>query len=224
MADVQAKLGKVSKFEDGESTNAGGVGAGQLDPMPAPRQNRDVVARLAQAMLDVEVLARVIERDPPSAAEQLDCVRGSIQAAINAARAGDADTELASRNGADAVSGLGQIVAAYQVISGIPANLITTGEASKIPAHMNRPLARFTWHVLAEIDLVGTAHRVEVQLDEADGALTLCILDDGANSGPNVSARYLQRARQIATDIGAEFGARVEEDYGTTVCIRLPLD
>jgi signal transduction histidine kinase len=188
---------------------------------------------MAQILAYVNTKAQAVEGymetgNMEEAREQLDQLAGAARLAYTDAREGILALRTQAGPGRSFRQALEQFVEAWQLQSGIPAELHVHGEVEPGPL-ADLQLLRIVQEALANTRKHSEAGRVVVSIERRPGALTVLIQDNGVGFDPAALARTdfprfgLAIMRERAESVGGTLDVDSSPGGGTRVRINVPL-
>ena len=183
---------------------------------------------LSNAILQIEVVERLMARDPALAGAELRLLRDVLRRELTDVRSyisqlrppvlADLGLSGAVRDAAEQVAG----------ILGVPIVVELDPAIDDLPASADLVVLRIVQESLQNVRKHAHASRVDIRATRKDGDLVLEIQDDGhgfTQSKASDSGRHtfgIQFMRERAQSIGARFEVRSRLDDGTSVRLVIP--
>lgn len=183
---------------------------------------------LSNAILQIEVVERLMARDPALAGAELRLLRDVLRRELAAVRSyisqlrppilADLGLSGAVRDAAEQVAG----------ILGVPIVVELDPAIDDLPASADLVVLRIVQESLQNVRKHAHASRVDIRATRKEGDLVLEIQDDGhgfTRSEASESGRHafgIQFMRERAQSIGARFEVRSRLDDGTSVRLVIP--
>jgi two-component system NarL family sensor kinase len=194
------------------------------------REIHDTLAQqLTAIVLQLEAAEAFVERSPGRAGSLVVTARDLARSALQEARRSVWNLRPAPLDATGLVAALDREVRRWRQYSGIPARLRAEALPNPLPLQPTAEVAlfRIVQEALANVARHSNARRVEVSLARHDGALEVCVSDDGdgfdAEAPPQRGSFGLLGMGERARLAGGSLDVSSTRGEGTRVVVRLPL-
>ena len=194
------------------------------------REIHDTLAQqLTAIVLQLEAAEAFVERSPGRAGPMVITARDLARSALQEARRSVWNLRPAPLDATGLVAALDREVRRWRQYSGIPARLRAEGLPNPLPLQpaVEVALFRIVQEALANAARHSNARRVEVSVARVDGALEVCVADDGegfdAERSPQRGSFGLMGMGERARLAGGLLELSSRPGEGTRVVVRLPL-
>lgn len=182
--------------------------------------------RLTVAAVHLEAAQRLIPRDPERAAAMVGTVREEVQDALGELRQTVATLRAPFEEDLSLIQALQRLTSQFQQATGIEVSLDLPTDLPDPPAPQRKAIFRAAQESLTNVQRHANAHHAWVQIQQQDGAITLCVSDNGVGfSSPQETSGFgLRGLRERAIQLGGDFSLTPRPGGGAqaTFCIPLP--
>ncbi len=194
------------------------------------REIHDTLAQqLTAIVLQLEAAEAFVERSPGRAGAVVVAARDLARSALQEARRSVWNLRPATLEATGLVAALEREVRRWRQYSGIPARIRVDGLPHPLPLEPAAEVAlfRIVQEALANVARHSHARRCEVSLARRDGALEICVSDDGdgfdSKAAPQPGSFGLVGMGERARQAGGVLEVTSAAGEGTRVAVRLPL-
>lgn len=180
----------------------------------------------ANAVLEVEYLQKLLQRDPAAVGEGLTRLRQVLQEGVREIRQCLFDLRLPTAGGADVVEALRTFLAEYERQYGLLVEASLPEGALPLGPEQRVAVLRILQEALTNARKHANAQRVRVRLEEQADTLVLEVVDDGRGFvvAQARQGRYgLLGMRERARLVGGRLEVHGRPGKGARIVLRLPL-
>lgn len=174
--------------------------------------------------VQLQAAARLVERDPPRAAQVLAICRDEAQAAMAEVRQSVAAMRHSPLDGRPLEEAIAALVAEFDRASPLDVTFRREGEPAELTQAAALTLYRAAQEGLTNAQKHALAGRVAVTLAFAPGAAALRVRDDGAGAAASGACGFgLAGLRERAAQLGGTLSAGPRPDGGFLLEVEVPL-
>jgi len=185
---------------------------------------------LSNLVLEVEILERLLERDPQRLAAELGEFKATVRNAVEDMRRYLADLGPAALEKQGLVPALRRLAAEWEEEAGTTCQLKVAGEDRELPVAVEQALYWIVTEALNNIRRHARAGRVAIEVDIRGDSAGIRIRDDGqgfdvstAVAGEDPPRLGLLGMRERAVAVGGTLEVRSRPGFGTFVEAELPV-
>jgi PAS domain S-box-containing protein len=195
------------------------------------RLAREIHDELGQSLtalkMDATWMVKNLPENSPALSEKLDAMQAQLDATVGATRRISADLRPLMLDDLGLAPAAEWLAGNFSERTGIPCSL----QIHPVDLEPAEPLASALYRILQEsltnVARHAGAHRVDVILEQAGGALKLTVRDDGRGFSPAEARTHktygLLGLRERSLLLGGETRIASEPGRGTTIEVRIPL-
>jgi PAS domain S-box-containing protein len=196
------------------------------------RVAREIHDELGQSLtalkMDVAWMLGNLSAGSPSLSDKLNTMQAQLDATVAATRRISADLRPLMLDDLGLIPAAEWLVQSFSERTGIPCNLqIRPPEIELAEPHASA-LYRILQESLTNVSRHAKARRVDISIEQIDGALKLSVRDDGRGFNPGEvrtqKTHGLLGLRERTVLLGGEANISSEPGRGTTIDVRIPLE
>lgn len=191
------------------------------------REMHDAIGhRLTVAAVQLEGAQRLVSKEPEKAAGMVETVRQQVREALGELRQTVATLRQPLEMGLNIEQALERLVSSFEQGTGLPVNVIVSGEMPALAASTRTAIYRIAQEALTNVQRHAEASQVWVNLDCRNGKVILIIGDDGigTRNTENNKGFGLLGIQERANQLGGEFDLEERPGGGAQISVRFPLE